>query len=717
MLSRFVRLSTGHARGVLLLTLLIVLAAGAYGSSAVSHLSSGGFTNSSSPSTRADAVLASRFHEGAPNLVFLLHSRAGVDSTGARSVGVRLARELASQPSVTNVQSYWTEPIAARAGFVSNDGRYGLVTARVLGNDNAAPRLAGALARRYDGALGAVTVQAGGLTYTNYQINKQVSRDLSIAEEVAVPLTLIALVVVFGSIVAALLPLAVGGTAIIGTLAVLRLLSVFVAVSVYSLNLTTALGLGLAIDYSLFILSRHREELRKGGPRADAIAAAVRSAGRTVLFSSLTIGLSMAAMLVFPFYFLRSFAYAGIAVVAISVLGAVLVLPALLSLLGDRVSAWDVRPALRRLLHLASWQEGTAGGGFWRRLAMAVMRRPVLFGAAVVAVLVLLGSPFISVRFGLPDDRVLPVSATSHKVGDVLRNDFSEDNSDILTAVLPDVRSTTRAQLVSYAKRLSLVAGTGDVVSPVGTYASGSPIAPSSTPVQKGATYLTIENNMSPTSPAAANLVRTVRSLPAPAEALVTGQAPRYVDSLNSLLGVLPFALALIAAFSLVVLFRFTRSVLIPLKALVLNTLSLSATFGAMVWVFQEGHLSSVLGGVGATGYLTASMPVLMFCIAFGLSMDYEVFLLSRIKEAWDSSDHTAAANTAAVAKGLESTGRIVTAAAALVSIVFIAVATSQVSFIKLFGTGMALAVLMDATLVRGILVPAFMRLAGRANW
>jgi len=717
MLSRLARFATVHSRLVLLAGLLIVLAAGAYGSSAVSHLSSGGFTDSSSPSTRADALLSKRFHQGDPNLVFLLQSSAGVDSPAARAVGAGLADDLARQPYVAGVASYWTVPPAARAGFISRDGRSGLVTARVLGDDSMTPKRGAALAARFDGTRDGVSIRAGGLTVANYQISNQISRDLSVAESVAVPLTFVALVFVFGSFVAALLPLAVGGIAIVGTLAVLRLLTLFVPVSVYSLNLTTALGLGLAIDYSLFILSRYREELRKGANGPDAVHVAVRSAGRTVLFSSVTVGLCMAAMLVFPFYFLRSFAYAGLAVVAIAALGAVVVLPALLGALGGRVNAWDVRPAFRRIFKLPTGGDHNYEGGFWRRLAVAVMRRPVAFGVAVIAVLLLLGAPFLSVRFGLPDDRVLPASASSHQVGNVLRSDFDQNDANAVTVVLPSLGDASAAQVSGYAAGLSRVQGAAEVASPEGTFVSGERVASFATPVVGGGTYLTLQNNVNPFSSAGQDLVKDVRAVPAPAAALVTGLAARNLDSLNALGGVLPLALGLIALSTLVVLFTFTRSFLIPVKALVLNVLSLSATFGAMVWIFQEGHLSGLLGGVGATGYLNASMPILMFCIAFGLSMDYEVFLLSRIKEEWDHSDRSVAANTAAVATGLERTGRIVTAAAALISIVFIAVATSQVSFIKLFGVGMALAVLMDATLVRGVLVPAFMRLAGRANW
>ncbi len=751
MLAKVARTATSHARLVLVLALLLVLAAGAYGSSAASRLSAGGFTDPSSPSTKADAILAQRFHQGDPNLVFLVGG-AGDGAAArepARSVGIDLARGLARQPYVSGVESYWTVPAPERAGFVSSHGRYGLVTAQVLGDDNLAQKRGAALAKRFDGTRDGVTVRAGGLTVAAHEINKQISHDLAIAEAIAVPITLVALVFVFGGLVAALLPLAIGGAAILSTLAVLRLLSLVAPVSVYALNLTTALGLGLGIDYSLFIVSRYREELKKGASPTAAVGSAVSSAGRTVLYSSITVGLSMAAMAVFPFYFLRSFAYAGLAVVAVAATGATVVLPALLAVLGRRVNAWDVRPLVQRALgakrRRIGGQAAAAGGdashvgwgrgaglgrpagrppraapgdaGFWSWLAYVVMRRPWAFGLSVLAILLVLGSPFLSIRFGLPDDRVLPAGATAHQVGDVLRADFHQDSANELTVVLPGPTGVGGPELAAYASRLSLVAGVEQVGSPEGIYIAGRRTAPLSTPTVRGATYFTLANNVNAYSGAGERLVHQVRAVRAPAPALVTGLAARNVDSLNALGGLLPLALGLIGLASVVVLYAFTRSALLPVKALLLSTLSLSATLGAMVWVFQEGHLAWLFGGVGATGYLVASMPVLMFCIAFGLSMDYEVFLLSRIKEAWDASERTPAANAEAVAAGLQRTGPIVTAAAALVSIVFIAVATSQVSFIKLFGVGMALAVLMDATLVRGVLVPAFMRVAGRANW
>jgi RND superfamily putative drug exporter len=702
--ARWAGLAVRRPRVILVVAAILFALAGTFGVSVAKHLSSGGFADNSTPSARATQILAHRFHAGDPNLVLLVET-PGVNSPAAVRVGTRIADQLAKQPHVANVESYWTVPPTAARGLVSRNGRDALVIARVLGNDNQAPTRAAAVADRFVGVHDGIRVLAGGLGVAYQEVSKQISHDLALAEAIAVPITFLVLVWVFGSLIAALLPVAIGVLAIVGTLAVLRLLTLATPVSVYSLNLTTAMGLGLAIDYSLFIVSRYREELRAGRGRSDAVVRTMRSAGRTVLFSALTVGLSMAALLVFPLYFLRSFAYAGLAVVAIASAGAGLVLPALLLVLGDRVEKFDLRKALGR-------PAGNEEDGFWGRMATLVMRRPVPLGLAVTALLVALGLPFLGVRFGLPDDRVLPTSASAHQVGAVIRSQFAQDGDAPLTVVIP--HGSTRAGLVGYATRLSTLPGVTTVTSSVGTFVSGQRVAGGPASMTRGdSSYLVLSTPVDPYSRAGSRLVNAVRGEKSPWHPLVTGEAAASVDTLHSLGGELPLAIALVVLATFGILFAFTRSALLPLKALVLNTLSLSATFGAMVFVFQEGHLQALFGNVQPTGYLTATMPILMFCVAFGLSMDYEVFLVSRIREEWLGTRD----NIRSVARGLARTGRIVTAAALLISIVFVSVATSQVTFIRLFGTGMALAVLMDATLVRGVLVPAFMRLAGRANW
>jgi RND superfamily putative drug exporter len=469
------------------------------------------------------------------------------------------------------------------------------------------------------------------------------------------------------------------------------------------------MGIGLGVDYALFIVSRFREELRGGAGVTDAVVTTVETAGRTVLFSALTVAVSLSALLVFPLYFLRSFAYAGIAVVGLAALGAIVVLPALLATRGRRGDSF------------ALWKrkEKEVGEGFWHRLATFVMHRPIRVAVAVVAVLVVLGLPFLGVRFGFPDDRVLPTSASSRQAQTQIRDNFSSEEAAALSVVLPDAGPPSpqlQAEVTDYATRLSSLKSVARVDAITGSFAQGRQVAPPS-PVSarfagQTGTWVSVVPSVEPLSSAGEQLAKDVRSMRAPSDTRVSGASAQLVDSKSGVFGRLPLALGIIALVTFVVLFMMTGSVVVPLKALVLNILSLSATFGAMVWIFQEGHLSNLLNFT-ATGSLDSSNPILMFCIAFGLSMDYEVFLLSRIKEEHDRTGD----NISSVAIGLEHTGRIVTAAAALLAVVFIAFSNSDVSFIKMFGIGMSLAVIMDATLVRGGLVPAFMRLAGNANW
>src|SRR6266536_2786795 len=679
---------------VLVVAVAVVGLAGVLGAGVVSKLRSGGFEDPAASSTRAEDALRDTFHTGEPNLVLLVTADHGtVDQADLANGGLELTRRLSAERDVSEVQSYWTTKAAP---LRSVDGRQALVLARIAGDDDASQKRAEQLATDFDRDQGGMRVQVGGQARVFREVSDQVERDLARAEMIAVPITLVLLVVVFSSAVAGALPLAVGGFAIVGTLLVLRLLAGLTDVSVYALNLTTALGLGLAIDYSMFIVSRYREELRAGQEPADALVTTMRTAGRTVLFSAATVAVALVALLVFPLYFLRSFGYAGIAVVALAAVGALVVLPALLAVLGRRVDSLRLpfgRPAARpaatpqraaapaagadRTVRPAgSAQAPEAGSGAWHRIAMAVMRRPVPIATAVVAVLLVLGAPFLGVRFGLPDDRVLPTSASS-------------------LSGLPGV-ARVDAMTGSYAgghKLASRPQATAQAPASTPAPASAPAQAPASAPVpaagaQAGgrfvagsATWLRVVPTVEAYSSAGENLVERVRALPAPFAVDVGGPSAQLVDTKAAIRDRLPLAVAIIAGATLLLLFLMTGSVLIPVKALVLNLLSLSAVYGAMVFVFQEGHLSGLLGFT-PTGTIDTSMPVLLSCIAFGLSMDYEVFLLSRIKEEHDRSGDT----TAAVATGLERSGRIVTTLAALLAIVFIAFATSQVTFLKLFG-------------------------------
>jgi RND superfamily putative drug exporter len=727
MLTRLGRLALRRRWAILLATLVAVTVAGAFGGGAIGHLKSGGFDDPAAESVKAAATLRDIFGTGDPNLVLLVTaSRGDVDDPAVARAGEDLTRRLAAEPDLAQVASYWS---LAAPSLKSEDGRQALVLGRVTGDEQALDERARQLTAAYTADGPDVRVQVGGQIQVFREVGEQVERDLARAEGIAVPITLLLLVVVFSSAVAGMLPLAVGGVAIVGTLLLLRLLGDLTDVSIYALNLTTALGLGLAIDYSLFIVSRYREELRAGREPADALLVTMTTAGRTVLFSAATVAISLLALLVFPLYFLRSFGYAGIAVVALAALGALVVLPALLAVLGRRVDR--LRLPIGRRRRAAARSPGaplrgapvpsgaaTAGGGFWHRLATGVMRRPLPIATAVVAFLLLLGAPFLGVRFGLPDDRVLPAGAGSRQVADALRAGFAADESGALSVVATGIGDPAgrRQDIDRYATALSRLDDVSRVDALTGSYADGrrlqGPTPAATRFAAPDGTWLSVVPSVASNSARGEDLVARVRALPAPFGAQVTGPAAQLVDTKASLAAHLPAAAAIIATVTFLLLFLMTGSVVVPLKALVLNLLSLTAVYGAMVFVFQEGHLTDVLGFT-ATGTIDTSMPVLMFCIAFGLSMDYEVFLLSRIKEEHDRTGDT----VAAVAVGLERSGRIVTAAAALLAIVFAAFATSSVSFLQLFGVGTALAVVVDATLIRALLVPAFMRLAGQANW
>jgi len=711
MLTRLAHLSVRRRVLILVLAAVAFVAAGAVGGGVADHLSAGGFDDPSSESSRAEDVLAERFGTGSPNLVLLVTAEEGttVDDATVAASAQALTDQLAAEPDVDDVASYWS--LGRPPPLRSEAADSALVVARIEGDQDHVVTRAGELRERFGGRIDGATVTTGGFAAVFGDVNHTVEEDLLRAEVIALPITIILLLLIFRGVVASLLPLAIGALSVVGTFVVLRGLAEATEVSIFALNLTTAMGLGLAIDYSLFVVSRYREELAAGHAPHDAVVRTVRTAGRTVAFSALTVAASLCALLVFPQAFLRSFAYAGVAVAALAGLCAVVVLPALLAVLGHRVDA----------LALGRRAAPPVGEGVWHRIATAVMRRPIPVITVVVVGLVLVGSPFRHLDLGRPDDRVLPASAESRQVSDVLRDDYGSQEAGALSVVVPDTASAgsgpaAEEAVARYATTLSRLDGVGRVDAGTGVYIDGAeiPVGPEVTArfAGEGGTWLSVVPDVEPVSAAGERLVERIRALDAPFEGLVTGEPARMVDSKASLLDRLPLALGIIALVTFALLFLMFGSVVVPLKALVLNLLSLSATFGAMVWVFQDGHLSDALDFT-ATGTIDATTPVLMFCIAFGLSMDYEVFLLSRIKEEHDAGRD----NSSAVAVGLERTGRIVTAAALLIAVVFTAFATSHVSFIKLFGVGLTLAVLMDAFVIRATLVPAFMRLAGEANW
>jgi RND superfamily putative drug exporter len=502
-------------------------------------------------------------------------------------------------------------------------------------------------------------------------------------------------------------------------MAVLRVISFATDVSIFALNLAAAMGLALAIDYTLLLLSRFRDERAAGADRDEALVRTMAAAGRTVLFSAITVALSMSAMVLFPIYALKSFAYAGVAVVAFASLAAIIVTPAAIVLLGDRLDSLDLHRLMRRWRRRPMPASRPVEQTLWYRLAMFVMRRAVPIGVAIVALLVALGVPFASVEWGVPDDRVLPRSSSPHVVGDQMRTQFANDLATNLTVVIPDVGGVSSAQLDSYAAALSRVPYVSLVSAPGGTFVAGALVGPPSaaTAITNGRAFFTVTSSAPPYSQASETQLDGLQAAPGPGgrRVLIAGTAQVNRDTANAIRSQLPLVVGVIAAITFVLLFLLTGSVVVPLKALLLNVLSLTAAFGALAWIFQEGHLGAL--GTTATGTLAISIPVLLFCIAFGLSMDYEVFLVSRIREYWLASSQTPADNDKSVALGLAGTARVITAAALIMSISFAALGAAQVSFLRMLGVGLTVAVLADATLVRILLVPAFMHMMGRFNW
>ncbi|MFC9928805.1 MMPL family transporter, partial [Streptomyces sp. NPDC127190] len=613
---RYTRFVTARPRLSLLAALVLTVLAVLAGSGVADRLGSGGWEDPAAESTYATKALEREFPASQPNLLLLLDAgRSSVDDPKVAAEARTLTGRLAAERGVTGVGSYWQSGSPA---LRAEDGHEALIAARVTGDENAMARTLDRIAPRYRGTHGPVRVRIGGIVAVRHEMQTVIKEDLARAELIALPITLILLVMVFGSAIAALLPLGIGIVAILGTNAVLRGLTSITDVSVFALNLTTALGLGLAIDYALFIVRRYREELSTGADPTTAVGTTLRTAGRTVLFSALTVAVSLAAMMVFPQYFLRSFAYAGIAVVLLAAAAALILLPAALVLLGHRVNSLDLRRLFKR-----NRQPGSGEGAGWARAAGLVMRRAPLFALGTTVLLVTLGLPFLGVRFGTADDRQLPSTAESHVVQQHLREGFPGSPGGGLEVLAEG--GATRAQYAAYQERLARL--------PEATRVDG--------PLVKGdSAYFTVQPKGEAVGDAAQRLVGEVRALPAPFTTHVTGTAAVLVDTKHAIAARLPWAAVFIAVVTLLLVFLLTGSVLIPVQAVVLNALSLTAMFGAVVWVFQDGHLSGPLGFT-SSGSIETTLPVLMFCVAFGLSMDYGVFLLSRIKEEYDrTGDH-----------------------------------------------------------------------------
>ncbi|MEF9915644.1 MMPL family transporter [Streptomyces sp. P5-A9] len=704
MFERIAELAILRPRLVLVVAAVALALMGVLGGGAFSKLLPGGFEDPGSQSSQAAEVIDEKFG-GEANLVLLVRAPDGsIDTPAAKQSGLALVADLKKEESLTNIISYWD---TGSADLRSKDSREAMVLVHVKGDEAQQKENALDILETYTGTYKEVlTVQAGGGAAVSVDISNQVVDDLLLAELIALPLTLLLLLFVFGSVVSALLPLAIAIIAIFGSFAQLSLLGSVTEVSNTATNLTTALGLGLGIDYALLMINRFREQLATGSSVDDAVRRTVSTAGRTVAFSAATVAAALGALLVFPQYFLRSFGYAGVGVVAIAAISTLFVMPALFVVLGQKVNSG-------RLPWVKPGRTSTRTS-MWERLARTVMRRPAFTALPVLAVLMLAASPLLGISFGTPDIRVLPEGAESRQVATALQKNFN-GNEEAALHVIVD-QSLDKAPLEAYAVKLSGLKGVARVETSAGTFTDGGSTVsgPANTALGRpDAQRISVVSSLSPRSAEAQNLVEEVRAVTplAGVQSLVGGADAELVDAKDSISSRLPLTVALVALTTFLLLFLFTGSVVQPLRALVLNLISLGATLGVMTWIFQDGNLSSFLGFTAQP--MEVSMTVLMFCIAFGLSMDYEVFVTSRIKELHDLGED----NESAVANGLGHTGRIVTAAACLLAVSFFAFGTAKVSFMQLFGLGTGLAILIDAIAVRGVLVPAAMRLLGRSAW
>jgi RND superfamily putative drug exporter len=723
LLNAIARLALAAPRRVLAVAVLVMAAIAIFGIPVIGSLSAGGMRDPNAESSRAAALLAQKFGQGDMDMIITVTADDGAQGPRATAVATELVGRLKDSANAGQVSSAWTVPPSAASSYISKDGKTGLIIAGISGGEVRAQKNAKQLSDLLVHDRDGVRLRAGGEATVFWQINAQTEQDLVLVESLAMPLSFLVLAWVFGGVVAAALPVTVGAFAVLGTMASLRAIALFTNVSIFALNLAITMGMALAIDYTLLIITRFRDELAEGQTRDAALVRTMVTTGRTVLFSAVTVALSMVTMVLFPQYFLKSFAYAGVAVVAFAASAAIVVTPATIVLLGDRLDSLNFRRLLRKIhgrpVNPQGPQRLPVQRWFWYRWTKAVMRHAIPIVVGVTAVLLALGIPFLGVHWGFSDERVLPSSASARAVGEQLRADFPGNGVPDITVVLPDARGVTSTDLDGYAAALSRVPDVSAVSAPGGTFVHGGLAAPPAGPsgIKDGSAFVTVHSAAPLFSDASAVQLRRLHAVPAPLGSAVqlAGVAQSNRDTVHAITTRLPLVLGIIGGITLLVLFLLTGSAILPVKAVLMNIMSLTCAFGALVWVFQEGHLHAL--GTAVTGTLEVDIPVLLFCIAFGISMDYEVFLISRIREYWLASDRGSAANDESVALGVAHTGRVITAAALIMAISFAALIGAQVSFMRMFGLGLTLAVLIDATLVRMLLVPAFMHILGRLNW
>lgn len=689
MFLKLAHLVVRRRKATLIIFLLIVIAAGGIGSLAFAKLDSGagGFSDPGSDSAKVQKYLTSQFNVKEPAVVLVVDAGSkSVDDPSVVAVEAQLESQVKAVAGVAQTLSYWS---GGHSNILkSTDGKAGYLFVYTEKTDFIGTREVGSVIQaKFDGPFQSLHVYASGGGVITHAIDSRISRDLAVAESISIPLTFILLAFVFGALVASAMPLVVGVSAILGAFFIIFLFTLFTNVSIYALNLITGLGLGLGIDYALLIVNRFREELHAGKDVDEAVISTVTTAGKTVFYSGLTVFVTLSSMMLFPLSFLKSFGYAGVSVVSLAVAGALIPLPAILAILGHKVDKGVVRRSA-----IVPKEDGR-----WAKTARLVMRRPTAVVLLSFIILGVLSAPIKNIAFAQIDARVLPASDKAAIASQVVADRFSGQEGSPIEILIPGGAGKS-AEVANYVTAVQAVDGVVAVNPPQ---------------VLGNDLRITAIESMGSRTTQAEAMIHAIRAIPAPQGTLIGGGAADFTDSQDGIGHALPWALGWISVSVLILIFVFTGSIILPIKAVLLNAMSLVATLGMLSWIFIDGHLKWLVGNFTLTNTLDTGTTILIAVVVFGLSMDYEIFLLSRIRE-----EHMAGkTNMESVAIGLQRSARIITAAAMLLAVVFASFMTSGVTSIKFLGFGVAFAVLLDATLIRALLVPALMRLFGEKNW
>ena len=663
-----------------------IIASGGIGSAVFGKLESGGYSDLNSDSAKAFEYLTDVFKVKEPVVVLVVETKDGLTNPGSVASATKLEQEIKSIPGVESTLSYWSAGGAPSLKSSDGNSAFLFIYSKSVEWEDI-ESLGEQVGKKYDGNYENLRIYASGTGVFASAINKKIADDIKLSEAISIPLTFILLVFVFGGLVASGMPLLVGVSAILGSFLVMYLLTLFTGVSIFALNLITGLGLGLGIDYSLLIVNRFREELHAGKSVDEAIKRTVSTAGKTVFYSGLTIVITLASLMLFPLMFLKSFGYAGVTVVIMAVLGSLVALPALLAILGKSIDKAVIRKSA-----ITPKEDGR-----WAQTARFVMRRPLAVVVLSLVILSILAAPIKNIVFSQVDSRVLPANNPAAFASKIISDRFPGQEGNPVEIVIPK-GALVQPEVTKYISEVSKVDGIVRVSPP---QIFGDDLR------------ITAVHSMPPRTLKGESLIKDIREIKSPEGTLIGGIAADYADTQIGIAKTMPWALTWIAVGVLILLFVFTGSIILPIKAVILNILSLAATLGAITWIFVDGHLRWLVGDFTVTGAVDTGSIILVAVVAFGLSMDYELFLLSRIKEEHDAGK----SNIESVAIGLQRSARIITAAAGLLAIVFASFIISGVTSIKMLGFGVAFAILLDATLVRALLVPALMRLFGERNW